>query len=371
LLSPGRILLSKALLATLAKVTGKPLQGLTGKIKMGMAISTFQYLTLDRLVVNPKVARRLPHSIACRYRALPVAEADGQITVVMADPANAAAREAVATALGAPPCVVGGDAQAIDALLQDVWPEMLRRSLNLLVCAHNSPIADKVSAFARALGDLIGAHVCYFKPLAGDDANCATVAQWVKQSGSDLVVWGEPDQSLGRRLLSGPAYRNTTKRIGASLLVARQPRWPLKRLLLIVRGEEMDNAALDWVVRLARPSGAVVTVLTVVPPMPAMYDRCARLQHRLDTLLTTDTSLGRQMRQAARWLVEWELEGTLRLRQGAPNQQIGLEVAEGDYDLLVVAARPYGRWRRWLTEGWVISLLRWIDRPLLIAKPIT
>lgn len=330
-----------------------------------------QHLTLDNLAMNPRLARRLPPAIACRYHALPVAEADGRITVAMADPEDTMARDAVATALGAPPCVVECDPVTIDTLLAKVWPEMLQRSPRLLVCAHDGPTTDQVLTFARALGGLLDAHVSYFSPLAGDDADCNAVARVVERSGYDLVIWGEPDQSFGQRLLSGPAYRKAIKRINASLLVARRPRWPLRRLLLIVRGEEIDNVAVDWVVRLACVSGAAVTVLAVVPPVPAMYDRCARMQQGLDALLTTDTALGHRMRKVAGWLVEWELEGTLRLRQGVPDQQIRLEVAEGDYDLVIVAARPYGRWRRWLMGGWVASLLRWADRPVLIAKPIT
>jgi len=152
--------------------------------------------------------------------------------------------------------------------------------------------------------------------------------------------------------------------------VARRPRWPLRRLLLVVRGEEIDDAAVDWAVRLARPSGAAVTALAVVPPAPAMYDRWARMRGGLDVLLTTDTALGREMRRVARWLVDWEVEGTLRLRQGAPDQQIRYQVAQGDYDLIVVAARPNGR-RRWLLGERVLSLLRWADRPVLVAKPTT
>jgi nucleotide-binding universal stress UspA family protein len=359
-----------------------------------------QHLILDELTVNARLARRLSPAVACRYHALPVAEADGRITVAMADPDDTVAREAVVTALGAPSCVVGGDPVTIDALLAEVWPEVLKRSLRLLVCAHASPTDDvrepplastctapnavrckwparadesndEVLTFARALGGLLNAHVSYFSPLVGDDANCDGLAQVVGRNGYDLVVWGEPEQSFGQRLVDGPTYRKVTERVSTSLLVTRRPRWPFKRLLLVVQDEETDNVAVDWVVRLARPSGAAVTVLAVVPPLPAMYNRRARMQQGLDALLTTDTALGWQMRRVARWLVDWEVEGRLRLRQGALDHQIRREVAEGDHDLIAVAAKPYGLWRRWLLRDSVASLLRWADRPVLIAKPTT
>ncbi len=281
-----------------------------------------------------------------------------------------AAPETIVNALDAPSNRVKRNPAAVDALLAEVWPEALRRSPRLLVCAHASPVAEKVSAYARALGRLLDAHVSSFSPIVGNDPNCDVLARAVERSRYDLVIWGESGQSFGQRLLSGPAYRKATKRVAASLLVARRPRWPLKRVLLVVQGEEMDRVAVDWAVRLAQPSGAAVTVLAVVPPVPAMYGGWARMQQGLETLLATDTALGRQMRRVARWLVEWEVEGTLRLRQGAPDRQIQCEVSEEDYDLIVLAARPHQWWRRWLLGDRAVSLLHWADRPVLIAKPI-
>jgi nucleotide-binding universal stress UspA family protein len=330
-----------------------------------------RHLTLDGLAINPTVARLLPLSIACRYRALPVAEANGQITVAMANPNDAAAREAVMTALGAPSCVVGGDPMVIDRLLAEVWPEALQHSLRLLICTQASPASDEVFMFAQVLGSLLDAHVNHVGPLERKEVDCEAVARLVEQSRYDLVIWEEPDQSRGQRLLSSPAYHKAIRQIGCSLLVTRGPRWPLRRLLLIVRGDETDTVAVDWTVRLARPSGALVTVLAVVPPVPAMYNGFARMQQGLDALLTTETALGQSMRRMARWLVEWEVEGTLRLRQGAPDEQIRREVAEGDYDLITVAARPDDRAVRWLLGDRVKSLLCWADRPVLIAKPTT
>jgi nucleotide-binding universal stress UspA family protein len=322
--------------------------------------------TLDNLAVNPRLARRLAPTLACRYHALPVAEANGQVTVAMANPDDALARETVTNALGAPSYVVGGDPLAIDTLLAEVWPELFRRSLRLLVCAHACPNADEVLTFARALGGLLDAHLSYLEPLEGSDTGCEALARATVGGAYDLAIWGEAE-----RLLSAPAYGEAAERVPAARLMARQPRWPLKRLLMVVQGKDVDEVTVDWVVRLARPSGAAVTALAVVPPLPAMYGGCARMQQGLDALLTTDTALGRQMRRVARWLVDWEVEGTLRLRQGAPDQQIRREITTGDYDLIAVAARPRDRWRRWLLGDGVAPLLRWADRPVLIAQPKT
>jgi nucleotide-binding universal stress UspA family protein len=328
-----------------------------------------QHLTLDGLTVNLKLARRLAPVVACRYHALPVAEANGQITVAMADPDDPVAREAVVSALGAPSFVVRGNPATIDALLAELWPGVLQRSPRLLVCTYASPVADQVSAFALALGDLLDARVGYFYPETGTKDLCDALVRNVERFGYDLVAWGEPQQSLGRQLLSGPAYCQAVERIPTSFLMVRRPRLPLRRLLLIVRGKDVDSLAVDWAVRLAQPSGAAVTVLVVMPSVPAMYDGCAGMKVGLDGLLKTDTALGRQLRRVARCLVDWDVEGRLRLRQGVPDFQIQCEIEEENYDLIALATESHDRWRRWMMGDPVRSLLRWADRPVLVAKP--
>jgi nucleotide-binding universal stress UspA family protein len=239
----------------------------------------------------------------------------------------------------------------------------------MLVCAQASPNAEEVLAFARALTLSLDGQLCLLSPHGGTLATCDAIAQRARQHSYDLVIWGEPDQSLSQRLLSGPAYQRVTERISTSLLVVRNPCWPLRRLLLVVVGEKFEDTAVDWVIRLVRPNETAVTALAVVPPVPAMYDHCARMQQGLDALLTTNTELGRQMRRVSQRLVDCGVRSMLRLRQGEPNVQIQCEVAEGDYDLIVATIAPRKRWQRWLVENQVLSLLRWADRPVLAVKP--
>ncbi len=244
-----------------------------------------------------------------------------------------------------------------------------QRSLNLLVCTHVSSFPDELLAYARVLSGLLNAEFSSFSLDFGSDLNCYTIAQTVDRVGYDMVIWGEPDQTLGQRMLCGPTYQRATELINSSLLVVRKPRWPLRRLLLIIQGEKTDETAVDWIVRLAQPSGARVTVLAVVPPVPVMYYGCTRMQQGLDALLTTDTVLGRQMQRMAQQLVGSQVDATLQLREGAPDRQIQQEVSEGDYDLVTVAARPRSWWRRWVLGDWVSPLLSWAVRPVLVAKP--
>jgi nucleotide-binding universal stress UspA family protein len=326
-----------------------------------------RHLALDSLVLNPRIARRLPPAVAFRYRALPLAGDSDHITVAMADPDDVIARAAVADALGTQPYVVYSDPEAIDELLAEIWQEETYLPPRLLAYCEASPIGDRVKAYGQWLADLLGGHLTHFRTAVEGDA---TLDDLIKEAPSyDLVIFGEPDQNLIQRLLLGPANLKAAEQVPSSVLVAHQPRQPMRHILLIIRGQETDEVALDWAVRLAQPSQANVTVLAVISHMPTTYDHVTRMQRGLAQWLATDTTLGRQLRRIAQHLVSWETRGTLRFRQGPAETQIQREVVEGDYDLVVIAADPASWWSRRVFGELVTPLLRCTDRPVLVAKP--
>lgn len=267
------------------------------------------------------------------------------------------------------PCVVRGDPMTVGVFSAEVWPEENPRPLRLLVCPQASSIAGEVRAYARAVGELLGAHISYSHTPAGTGVALDALVGEVGRAGYDLVIFGERDQSLVERLLLGRTDCRAAEQVPTSLLIARRPRWPLRRVLLIIRGEEGDNAVVDWIVRLAGPSDAAVTILTVIPPVPAMYHGMARMQQGLMAVLASDSTLGRQMRRAAQQLADWEIKSTLRLCQGPLDWLIHREMVQGDYDLVAVAAERHCPWLRWLLGELVTPVLRWADRPVLITRP--
>jgi hypothetical protein len=127
-------------------------------------------------------------------------------------------------------------------------------------------------------------------------------------------------------------------------------------------------------VYLARRSGSAVTILAVVPPVPPTVGQSSSTQQGLPELLSADTPLGWQIHRATRQLVNWEVEGSLRLRQGPPDWQIRREIAEGDYDLIVAAAGICPRRLHWrsraplgLGQDLIGHILCGADRPVLVA----
>jgi hypothetical protein len=342
---------------------------------MGIGSRRIAYLTLNELAADPALARRLPPDLARRFHALPVAEDRGRITVAMAHPDDEIARDAVLTVLGASACVVQADPVTIDTLLAEIWGGEAQQPLDPVEDTSPEPMVDGLWEYAQALGILARAYVSY--------VNTVQDLQNLAGRGDDdrhnLIVLPKGHDPLLRQVLSRLAANDTPahqiRDVPSALLVAQRPRWPLGRMLLILGGEDADQAAVDWVVRLAQPSGSAVTVLAMVPPVPAMYSGLARMQHGLPELLTTDTPLGRQMRQAAHRLAECDIESTLCLRQGPPNWQVGREILTREYDLIALAVRPRRRWLRGPTlvgavrEEPASLVLCKTDRPVLIAIP--
>jgi nucleotide-binding universal stress UspA family protein len=305
--------------------------------------------------------------LAFRYHALPVAEDEGHITVAMADPYDDVARDAIITALGSPSCVVSCSGAAIDTLLSQIWSAECSDKKQFLVYTEASRISETLQAYSQYLGQLSTAEISLANPTGWHDTE--TLNQLVQQDGYDLIIWEDPRQTTNQGLPSRAAYGKIAK-VDGSVLLVRDSRWPIRQMLLVVRGEESDSMAVDWVVRLARPSCARVTVLTIVSPVPAMYGGLARMQQSLDALLKTNTALGQQMRHIARQLVDHDIEAVLRLRQGTQDGQICCEISSNEYDMIIVAGRQYNQAKRWLLGERISSLLRIGGQPILIAKEL-
>jgi nucleotide-binding universal stress UspA family protein len=326
-----------------------------------------QPLILDDVVLNPELARRIPHDLACRFHSLPVAEANGQITVVMADPDDEMARQAVTAVLGAPPRIVRGDQEIIDTLLTEFWSEKDAQGLRFLACAHNREF-ENIIEYSHKLGALLKANIAQRK-LAGEwGARSNNLNETIGQ-GYDLVILGASNGSFPQRFVWQVRRGKIFTRSSASFLIARKPRWPLNKILLVVKGEQGDGPAVDWVIRIAQPSSATITILTIVPPVPAMYFGLRKLQVDLTEILATNSALGRQLRLIAHQLVAGGCEANLRLRQGSPEMEIRREVSEGDYDLIVVSAETSGWFSRFLLGDLISPILQTTDRPILLAKP--
>lgn len=150
-----------------------------------------------------------------------------------------------------------------------------------------------------------------------------------------------------------------------SLLISRHVSWPIRRILLLMRGQATDGATVEWGVRLAQSAGSQVTLLVVLPPEVGQKEH---YDSQLADILARDTIPGRYVRQVLNRLVSLDIEAMLRLRQGALAQQVRQEVARSDYDLVVTSAEPPGRLLNGHLESLIVPLVKWTPAPILVAR---
>lgn len=187
--------------------------------------------------------------------------------------------------------------------------------------------------------------------------------------GCDLVALDRPDPPRVHRLLRGSPNCRAAARVAASVLVARGPRWPINRVLLVTRGGPQHEHVVRWVDRLAdRSSFALVTLLVVPEMAPATHRAlelaCASVGWPHGAMLSCGAIVGSCGPPARR-----NTRTSTRCRPGSPEAQVRREVQESDPDFIVVGA-GFGGWgSRRLLGGLCGALLGWADRPVLVAKP--
>jgi hypothetical protein len=157
-----------------------------------------------------------------------------------------------------------------------------------------------------------------------------------------------------------------------AVLTVCRPRWPLRRLLVIVRGDRVDELALAWAARLARPArpgGAAVAALMVAAPSPGAPGRHELAEEGIASLLLATSAAGHKMKRIASRLADLRLDSALHLRQGLPERAIHDELAAGDYDLVIAGIAERGWEAQWRLRPLLGTLLVDLRCPLLIVFP--
>ena len=330
-------------------------------------METVQFLRLDRIKTNPQLVKLLPQDIAFRYHALPVATNGSRITVAMGFPEDSAATDAVAALIGVPICLVQADPNEIDQCLSEIWPQIHTPQFRILVWSPKTRVDPAFKSYSQAIADLFQADCTQVEYTWDSKKSFDAFVSEIEHIQPDLIVFQIQSPPLMKQLLIDFAVNKLIEQIPASILIVKQPSWPLERILLVLRdGIDQDEAVVDWVIRLAHYSQAAVTVLPLLPPVPQMYGPLIR--YSLPCLLSSNDPLGIKMREIARRLKAEQVDGIFKLRDGNPMEQIQCEVSDRKTDLVIIAAEPRNHVWRWLI-GEVINNIRvWCDRPILIVN---
>ncbi len=175
----------------------------------------------------------------------------------------------------------------------------------------------------------------------------------------DLLLFNETGwHSLTRPFLQ---TAGSLSRVKSSILLIREPCWPLRRLLLILRGEATDKATIEWGLKLTKHNNCQVTLLVVRPPSEAQKDQFG--------LLKANTVSGRHIRAALHQLATRQINGVLKVSHCSPEYIVQQEVAGNAYDLIVLGSEPECRLFYWRLDSLLDPLLQWTRQSILIAKP--
>jgi nucleotide-binding universal stress UspA family protein len=321
-------------------------------------MSEYPYLSLSRISIDSALARKLPRRLAYYYQALPLAHDDDQLTLVMAHPENQAAVAVLQAVLGQRIVPVQGSGEEIKATLNLIWAGETGPAAPRILCWGASP--ERAAQAVAVAGIIAKAFLADTTCLDASQSNLETLLTVAREGQYSLTVIDVPP---------GEPLTGVLRRSSTPVLLVRDALLTLRRILLVLRGHSPDESVLDWVVPLAQVGQAAVTLLTVVPVESRRFQRHARMPQSLAGLLSPESEPGQHVMACARRLKESRITGQLKLRQGEPEAEIAGEVAQGDYDLVTIAAEAHG--------DFVQRVLSRIDglagdnrQPVLVIKPL-
>ena len=308
---------------------------------------TYPFLSLKNISIDETLARNLPRHLAYYHRALPIAQDGDAVTVVMAFPNNRAVIRLLSTVLNAAIVPVRGDEHEIQEALERIYPPS-QVSDGLHVLAYGA------ESLAASTATLLNAEMTALEHTRTPLDAAITLAN---DGQYDVAVLQMPN---------APQVADLLRRLLIPMLLgwggADHP-FELGRLLCVVRGHAPDEIMLDWSIRLARASGASITLLAVA----ASEEGRGR---SLAGLLDTQNRAGAHIEACAERLHQAGVQGVIKLRHGDTITQIAAEYANGHYDLIAVAAEAFGDFVQHMTSA-LAPLPKDQQGGILIVRPLS
>lgn len=191
----------------------------------------------------------------------------------------------------------------------------------------------------------------------------------VQESGYGLMVVGAHRGGGLRQQLLGSVAQKVVRRVPTSVLVARQVRSNLERVLICTGGIAVAERVIETGAWLAGATQARATLLHVTGTAPGMYTGLREIEETLPKLLQTNTPIARHLRRGAEILEQHQVTTELRLRRGVAADEILREAREGDYDLTAIGASgAAGRLNEWLMGNVTRQIVEHALRSVLVVK---
>ncbi len=185
-----------------------------------------------------------------------------------------------------------------------------------------------------------------------------------------LVVVGYRERRFLEKVLFGSVAVRIAHLVPVPVLIVREPREALRRILIGISGRGFQEEEVRWGGEIARAFGGQVTLLHVLPPPPLMYTGLPQVSESLADFLESDTEEARALREGAALLTAMGLPVELQLAYGLPEREVLRVAYEQDEDLLVVgSAWAVSPWQRLALPNVTEQVLLHTRRPVLVVRP--
>ena len=301
----------------------------------------------NRIIIDDSLTAYVSPALAAYYLALPLAREDGRASVVMAHPENVAAIRTLSRLLKAEIVPLHGSAAAIQAVLARIYPAAPPAAPKILAWSDSPEWETAVIMTAATVSCVLETPV-----------HCLTTDIPL----SEALALGQQN-GYGLTVLHLPAHESLTavlRQSATPILLVRGEHSPMRSILVALRGFASDNQTLSWLAPFALLPGEHVTIL----PLTGGPFRKSAPGH------PADLAAGEHLEQCLRQLQQSGIQASLKFRQGQPVQQITDELAQEQYDLLVVAAEAEGDFVTRLITAVETHDLH-AQRPIFILKPPT
>jgi nucleotide-binding universal stress UspA family protein len=228
--------------------------------------------------------------------------------------------------------------------------------MKFLICVEGSQAADEAAQIGEGLAKLAGAETIRFRVVdsqreaerhrgTGSLLRVGSPVQEIlaeaERGNFDLIVIGAHTRHRLAELFVGSTASRLAKQTRRPVLVVKQPRETIQRVLVCTGGEAPGEFCAQWGGRVAAWTGASVTILHVMSQIAfGMKSKLDELDDTAEEAISQGTREGQHLQRAIQLAREAGGEGAVKakIRHGLVLDEILEEVEAGDYDLVAIGA---------------------------------
>jgi nucleotide-binding universal stress UspA family protein len=245
---------------------------------------------------------------------------------------------------------------------------LLQAPVKFLCMRGKLPTTSLEQAVARGTERLLSAGLSFVVEWAkGSVPEAIEIA--VRDHPLALAMFSDRNRPVWRRMLRLGRFRHLMADVSSPLLRVRDTCWPLKEIMVCSGGLAYTIRLEKLAIRLAKASGARLTLLHIVEPVTLDYSLAREMHEHWPELIETHTPQARHFIKSIATAKAAGVEARLLVRHGQVVQEITQEARSGDYDLIGLGSAYSSRSLRGLYRPDVTALVSAaVDCPILTMR---